>query len=129
MKIKNLFITLGLAVAATAAVGVGLQFKGNVKEAKAESDTYYLTGSFNNWSTVKSECVAMVPYKTDEVKVLGYDFTGNNTFKALKFANDGDVAEWMPNITGTGGSYNQISSASGINVYAYENNASRCRNA
>ena len=122
MKIKHVITTLALAGLMGAGAFAGIKASG-LKEARADDVyTYYLTGSFNDWSTDKTKCVELVSYKTNEVKVLGYEFTGNNTFKALKFKN-GNFDSWMGNITGTGSGSNQIGSASGINVYASNNNA------
>ena len=100
---KILFGVAVLGLLGLAGAGIGLKAQDTV-EAKADEITYYLTGSFNGWSTNPAECVPFVYNNASEVKILGQEFTGNNTFSVFTSAN---TTIWD----------NPVVESRGINVY------------
>ena len=92
MKIKHVFTTLGLAIAAIG-IGAGLNAKGAVREAKAADGDpvdYYLVGhgtfASSDWST--SGGVRMVAHGDDKGAVYGQLLTAGDAFKARHATND-----------------------------------------
>ena len=89
MKLKNLFITLGLSLALGIGVGASLSAKKEVKVTKAETNSVTLAGSFNDWNTTAEPLTLNGDYWTidktlavdDEFKIVvnGSDWVGRGT--------------------------------------------------